>query len=274
MRKKTETFKATRVLWLAVLALLLMRGTALQAQTNDEVWDGSVAEAFAGGSGTADDPYLISNGAQLAKLAQDVNGGEKYSGKYFMLTNDIVLNNTDGWEKWDENTEGLNEWTPIGDNSNNVSFNGTFDGDGHAVRGIYINKPEQRNMGLFAYNDNGTLKNVGVADGYIRGGDRTAGVCGNNKGTIEYCYNAATVVGGSSAGGVCGFLDFSKTVSYCYNTGKVSATNIDGDAGGICVSSNSTGTCYINNCYSIGEVSGKGKIGAILGVGPSGGDIP
>ena len=273
MRKKTETFKATRVLWLAVLALLLMRGTALQAQTNDEVWDGSVAEAFAGGSGTADDPYLISNGAQLAKLAQDVNGGEKYSGKYFMLTNDIVLNNTDGWEKWDENTEGLNEWTPIGDNSNNVSFNGTFDGDGHAVRGIYINKPEQRNMGLFAYNDNGTLKNVGVADGYIRGGDRTAGVCGNNKGTIEYCYNAATVVGGSSAGGVCGFLDFSKTVSYCYNTGKVSATDIDGDAGGICVSSNSTGTCYINNCYSIGEVSGKGKIGAILGVGPSGGDI-
>ena len=274
MRKKTETFKATRVLWLAVLALLLMRGTALQAQTNGEVWDGSVATAFAGGSGTADDPYLISNGAQLAKLAQDVNNGNNYSRKYFKLTNDIVLNNTAGWDTWNENTEGLNEWTPIGDNGNNVvPFCGTFDGGGHAVRGIYINKPEQRNMGLFGYNYDGTLKNVGVADGYIKGDYYTAGVCGDNYGTIEYCYNAATVVGCSSAGGVCGFLNESKTITDCYNTGKVSATDIDGAAGGICVSSNSTATCYINNCYSIGEVSGEGKIGAILGECPSGGNI-
>jgi hypothetical protein len=99
MRKKTETTKTMRVLWLAMLALLLMTGTALRAQTSDEVWDGSVASSFDGGSGTESDPYLISNGAQLAKLAQDVNGGNNYSGKYFRLTADIMLNNTEGWEK-------------------------------------------------------------------------------------------------------------------------------------------------------------------------------
>ena len=44
MRKKTETTKTMRVLWLAMLALLLMTGTALRAQTSDEVWDGSVVK--------------------------------------------------------------------------------------------------------------------------------------------------------------------------------------------------------------------------------------
>lgn len=68
---RTKSTKTTRVLWLAVLSLLLMTGTALRAQTSD-VWDGSVADAFGGGSGTEGDPYLISNGAQLAKLAQGI----------------------------------------------------------------------------------------------------------------------------------------------------------------------------------------------------------
>ena len=75
-----------RVLWLAMLALLLMTGTALRAQASDEVWDGSVASSFDGGSGTESDPYLISNGAQLAKLAQDVNGGNQMIKNGFLVS--------------------------------------------------------------------------------------------------------------------------------------------------------------------------------------------
>lgn len=184
---RTKSTKTTRVLWLAVLSLLLMTGTALRAQTSD-VWDGSVAKAFGGGSGTEGDPYLISNGAQLAKLAQDVNGGNDYFGKYFKLTADIVLNNTDGWENWDENAEGLNKWTPIGNNTN--PFSGIFDGDWHAVRGIYINTSDDY-QGLFGY-VKVTVRNVGVTDGYIKGGREIGGVCGVNYNTIEYCYNTAS----------------------------------------------------------------------------------
>ena len=113
----------------ALLAMAYSAGT--QAQN---VWDGTVAENFAGGNGTAEDPYQIADGAQLAKLAQDVNGGNNYAGTYFVLTADIVLNNTEGWESW-ESTAPANSWTPIGSDAN--PFTGTLDGDGHSVSGIY-----------------------------------------------------------------------------------------------------------------------------------------
>ena len=64
------------------------------------IWDGSIAAGFAGGSGTEDDPYLISNGSELAYLAQQVNSGNSYKNVHFKLTNDIYLNDTTDWELW------------------------------------------------------------------------------------------------------------------------------------------------------------------------------
>ena len=64
------------------------------------IWDGSIAAGFAGGSGTEDDPYLISNGSELAYLAQQVNSGNRYENVHFKLTNDIYLNDTTDWEHW------------------------------------------------------------------------------------------------------------------------------------------------------------------------------
>ena len=64
------------------------------------IWDGSIAAGFAGGSGTEDDPYLISNGSELAYLAQQVNSGNSYENVHFKLTNDIYLNDTTDWDLW------------------------------------------------------------------------------------------------------------------------------------------------------------------------------
>ena len=64
------------------------------------IWDGSIAAGFAGGSGTEDDPYLISNGSELAYLAQQVDSGNRYENVHFKLTNDIYLNDTTDWELW------------------------------------------------------------------------------------------------------------------------------------------------------------------------------
>lgn len=69
------------------------------ALAEDDAWNGSTAAAFAGGTGTAEDPYQIANGAELAYLASSVNSGETYEDKYFVLTANINLN-------------GL-PWTPI-----------------------------------------------------------------------------------------------------------------------------------------------------------------
>ena len=83
------------------------------------------ADEFGGGDGTASSPYIINNDMQLAKLAHDVNNGNKYSGTYFKLGADITLDKA--------------LWMPIGqcDNYDN-RFGGKFDGKGNTISNMHI----------------------------------------------------------------------------------------------------------------------------------------
>ena len=263
-----------RTLLLAVLTLTfgacgedsLLAELGLDGQTSTkvdgarEVWDGKVAENFADGNGTAEDPYQIANGAQLAKLAQDVKGGKNYAGTYFVLTADILLNNTEGWENWNESTEGLNSWTPIG--SNRHQFTGTLDGDGYSVSGIYINSGDYQGLVGFL-GSGGTLQNVGVKTSYIKGGYSVGGLCGRNNGTVTNCYNTGSVAGtGDYAGGLCGYNN-SGTVTNCYNTGSVSGNRF---VGGLCGDNSGN----VTNCYNTGSVTGNyAYVGGLCGTNSS-----
>lgn len=256
------TVNIFRTLLLAVLTLTfgscsedsLLSELGLDGQTTTrtdgvgEVWDGkTVAENFADGNGTAEAPYQIANGAQLAKLAQDVKGGKNYAGTYFVLTADIVLNDIKDWESW-ETTAPTNTWTPIGTNWKNP-FAGTLDGDGHSVSGICINS-EADCQGLVGYlGGGGTLQNLGVKASYIKGGKRVGGVCGTNSGTVTNCYNTGNVKGNNYVGGVCG--DNYSTVTNCYNTGSVEGNN---SVGGVCGYNNRT----VSNCYYLAGTANSG----------------
>ena len=222
-------------------------------RTESEVWDGTVAAAFAGGSGTAEAPYQIANGAQLAYFASMVNSGQtSINGK---LTADILLNDISNWESWNESTKGLNSWTPIG--SITYRFSGTLDGDGHSVSGIYINSTADY-QGLVGYLGAGTLQNLGVKASYIKGGNRVGGVCGMNSGLVTNCYNTGNVTGNSQVGGVCGYKQ--GTVSNCYNTGSVTGNST---VGGVCGDNQSS---TVSNCYNTGSVTGTGStVGGLCG---------
>lgn len=82
--------------------------------------DGSVAETYAGGNGSEENPYQISNGAELAKLSQDVNNGMTFKDVFFELTDDIILNKDvmDENGKLTNDSANLNIWIPIGDRAN------------------------------------------------------------------------------------------------------------------------------------------------------------
>lgn len=116
---------------LGILTILLMSTQEIWGQTYSiDIY----AQNYAGGSGTKNDPYLISNDKELAKLARDVNNGntsQAFLGKYFKLTADIDLKN------------GI--WMPIGKyynygngNGNNRLFFGKFDGNGHVIKNMHI----------------------------------------------------------------------------------------------------------------------------------------
>lgn len=226
-----------------------------------EIWDGTVAENFAGGDGTESNPYQIANGEQLAKLAQDVNSGNGYAGTYFVLTADIVLNNTDGWENWGE-TVPKNTWTPIG--SYEIQFTGILDGQGHSVSGIYVNSNEHY-QGFVGYlGVNGIIQNIGVKESYVKGVWSTGGVCGQNDGLMINCYNSGNVTGSYYVGGVCGRSTGTDNeysfLTNCYNTGKVTGQE---SVGGVCGLNTSHGP--ISNCYNIGSVTGSFKFGSVCG---------
>ena len=106
------------------------------------------ATSYAGGKGTKDDPWLISNDLELAKLAHDVNNGNTkamFAGKYFKLIKDINLNQ--------------GKWLPIGTwkcnkkDNNDRYFAGKFDGDGHTISNMQIEwvnaKDFEASWGLF-----------------------------------------------------------------------------------------------------------------------------
>ena len=268
-----------RTLLLAVLTLTfgacgedsLLAELGLDGQTSTkvdgagEVWDGTVADSFAGGSGTAEDPYQIANGAQLKRFAAIVNGTltdgtQQNTAACGKLTADILLNDISDWENWNESTEGLNTWTPIG--SNRHQFTGTLDGDGHSVSGIYINSGDYQGLVGFL-GSGGTLQNVGVKTSYIKGGYSVGGLCGRNNGTVTNCYNTGSVAGtGDYAGGLCGY-NKSGTVTNCYNTGSVSGNRF---VGGLCGDNSGN----VTNCYNTGSVTGNyAYVGGLCGTNSS-----
>ena len=137
--------------------------TTSVANIQDLVWSGNTATSFAGGNGTAQNPYLIATGEQLALALTS-----SYCSKSFKLTADIYLNNI-YIENWQSQTN-CNQW--IDNHTATKAFTGTFDGDGYVVYGMYFNyeiTPKNTYVGLFPnIGGSAAIKNVGVSHAYIK----------------------------------------------------------------------------------------------------------
>ena len=100
-----------------------------------------VAEAFAGGDGTPEDPYQIADADQLALMAQYLNQppedydlAQHYRQASYVLTADIAWNDTSAFDRWEEQAPAY-AWEPIGTDG---GFSGVFDGAGHTISGLYL----------------------------------------------------------------------------------------------------------------------------------------
>ena len=220
---------------------------------------GETDAEFAGGTGTEQDPYLIGTKAQL-------NNVRNHLSAHFKLTADIVFTESDFVEGGAFYNEGAG-WVPIGADSSN-DFTGVFDGNGHTIRGLYVNISGTSDVyaGLFGYN-RGTIQNLGMTDGSVSaettsGSAYAGGIAGRNSRTISNSYNTGSVSGGNYAGGIAG-ENFEGTISNSYNTGSVSASSsYSAYAGGI-AGENYYGT--ISNSYNTGNVSASSSYSAYAG---------
>ena len=216
-------------------------------------WDGSIATAFAGGTGTGSDPYQIADGAQLAYLASEVNNGQTYENSYFVLTADIDLNNKD--------------WTPIGNSfadvllggSNYHMFAGNLDGKGHTISkisiGTEITSLESDVFGLFGATG-GKISNLNLDTVSIHGiakiaktawGDAVVGFAGGlvgySGGSIENCHVTGLTMDMSApsnvyaaaywVGGLVGALDGTQLINECSVSGSITEKAGRGSIGGL-----------------------------------------
>lgn len=276
-----------RILSLLLCAVMIfgLMPTIALAKPASDVWDGSVATDFAGGTGTESDPYRIATGAQLAFLASIVNGGDGCKDKYFVLTGDINLNNK--------------QWTPIGNTFANAllgaspyyCFAGNFDGNNYTISNLTIGtetSPLTADVcGLFGAST-GTLKNINLNkvfincvvakmdNGYVIGG--RGSLAGYASGHISNCtvsdltMNTGVPSDGwvlaNWVGGFVGILDEGASVSNCGVYGSINNSSETGSIGGFIGELGQAAT--ISHCraeVSVTEKTNGAAVGGFIGMG-------
>ena len=227
----------------------------------------SIPLAIPEGKGTVDEPYQISNRAELYWFAGLVNGtlpdggGKNLSANAILTANIIVNTGVLDANKNLVSKSDLTEWKPIG--ARWSSYTGTFDGQGYTISGLYFNNPTSSYAGLFgSIGANGKISNVGVLDSYFQFREFGGGVCGVNYGTVRDCKNTGSVRGLAAIGGVCGLNEKGGIIENSFNEGTVSGTgdNVQ-QVGGVCGYNNGT----IKSCYNTASVSGQNSVGGVCG---------
>ena len=200
---------------------------------------------------TEGDAYIISTTDQLDLLAQRVNDGNDYSGKFFKLGDNIAF---------DKSKE--NNFTPIGTES--MPFSGNFDGNGMTISGLNINLSSTNFVGLFGYASGADIKNLILVNSSIVGKDKVGGIAGyagSNTKVVDCAVTSdVSVTGTYYAGGISGM---SGIISGCNSAAAVSASYY---AGGIVSFINGNFSNSVDHCiYSGNTVTGSNS-GAIVGV--------
>ena len=288
MKKSTKAWSMKMRLALLALAALVWIAVPVSARAEGETvdtWDGTaIADGFAAGDGTQDNPFQIETAAELAYFAKNVNAGNWYDGEYIVLKNDLDLNNQ--------------EWTPIG--NARKPFKGNFDGNNHTVTGMKISGAWDC-VGLFGgctrHNVYSAIKNITVKNSDIHGekfvgaivgraeeiniencrsigntinGETdVGGICGKiggySVGKVSQCYNSSKVTGRVRVGGIAGMGGIAEN---CLNTGEIMIINkaYQSAGGGIFgIFDDTTASASITACVNLGKVSGGESFGGIVG---------
>lgn len=182
----------------------------------ENVTTNEVQDSFAGGNGTAEDPYRIETSTQLMNFSTLVNNGYRFTGQYVIQTCDLDMA---GYA-----------FTPIGLNDLESSFDGIYDGRGHIIRNLTINCDED--AGLFGVM-NGSVYNLGLEGGSIYGG-RCGAIAATSTETdskIVNCYTDINV-SGERAGGLAD--NFVGRVANAFSSGKLVGTESAGAISDYC----------------------------------------
>lgn len=217
------------------------------------------ADSFASGSGTEQDPYVVTTKEELAFMATN----EDISDSFFVLGNDIEINDTATVDSWSENAPQY-QWDAAD------LFSNSLDGNGHSISGVYMYEGnEKENIGfLRATSSDSVIKNVTLKDSYIEcaGDGFVGGLVADSYGDIIDCEAVNVDIKARS----CSASIFASTLT----EGVISGCNTDEhcsiiveqgavNAGMICALTNGE----VSDCNAMGNLAvGEGSfVGGAIG---------
>ncbi|MDR1346601.1 MAG: T9SS type A sorting domain-containing protein [Bacteroidales bacterium] len=238
------------------------------------------SNSYWNGIGNEAEPYLIYSDSDLIALSSfimtDSTGNVLITQKnsynhYWKLMNDIDMG-------------GITDFTPIGGWSNDQTngfynfFAGSFDGNGHVITNLVINRAQKSYVGLFGLISNSKISNLGITNSTMTGGQDVGGLIGLGKGkdTVSGCFaccNVKIINSGQSmyyaCGGLVGTVNSGSFINNCYARSNVSGQGSYCCTGGLF---GTIGSSTISNCYAASSAlsNSSGYKGVFTGTNGSG----
>lgn len=225
------------------------------------------------GDGSDGDAYQIFDLYGLQGIAS-----RSLLSSHFALSNNIDASGTANWN-------GGAGFVPIGDWSNR--YTGSFDGQGHSINGLTINRPNTDFVGLFGVISASQISNIGLTNTTITGRSAVGGLVGSGtnssrishssvqgdivatsgisgglagafSGTIEHSLSSGTVDSGNDTGGLVGNMSGQITDSYSSSSVESTQDYVGGLVGFLGIGS-------IDRSYATGKVTGGSYVGGLVG---------
>ena len=193
-----------------------------------EVWNKKVNSKQPASTSEGTKVMHLYSAEELKWIADQVNAGTNtFEGWTIYLESDVDFGARPDGDNWETATNENRKWEPIGINGTN-KLEAVFDGKGHSVRGMYVNKTGNFG-GLFG--NCYSVKNLTIKDSYVKAAVCAAAVIGSSRplntsnAVIENCHSVNTIViaTDSRAAGVVAQLVEGDTVTKCSNSGAITS---------------------------------------------------
>jgi len=199
----------------------------------------------------------------------DLDGVRDNLGGSYLLMNDLDSATAGYAELANDAADDGMGWEPIGTYAD--GFIGSFNGQGHEIRDLFIDRPDQDYVGLFArvswthpVESVGVIENVGVVSANVTGHSRVGALDGDNSGIVNNSYSVRSVTDGwTYVGGLVGYDD-GGYVSDCHTAGNVTGFRYVGGLVGGMTGTRTVREGTVMNCYSISSVEGGTRMGGLV----------
>ena len=226
----------------------------------------SSASPFAGGVGTPEDPYRIETAGQLAKIRD-------YRDKSFILISDIDLSSYGNWDPIGTFNMASDDPEKSEVAKSSLAFVGRFDGDGHTISNLTVNRPDTFCVGLFGFVMGNaafpSIRNLTVSNADVKGACMVGSVVGAINGRItDIKLTGVNKVEGYRIGAVGGMVGMGYgAIENC--TANASVTSNGKGMQGLGLICGGGKWLTVRACTATGNVTAKGfgafSVGGLVG---------